>query len=97
MIKHTVSLLSLVEELGNVSCRCKTMGLSRDNFYRHEAAVELGGDEKLFDKSRRPPNLKNCVEEMIEQSMLDSRWLIVRSPLGIDLSIVANISLIRPL
>jgi len=36
-------LLNLAEELGNVAKACKTMGLSRDTFYRYKAAVETGG------------------------------------------------------
>jgi len=55
-------LLNLAEELGNVSKACKTMGLSRYRFYRYKAAVESGGIEALFDKSRRQPNLKNRVD-----------------------------------
>ena len=50
IIKHKVGLLNLAEELGNVSKACKTMGLSRDTFYRYKAAVESGGVANLFDK-----------------------------------------------
>jgi transposase InsO family protein len=70
IIKHKVGLLNLAEELGNVSRACKTMGLSRDTFYRYKAAVENGGIESLFDKSRRQPNLKNRVDDLTEQSVL---------------------------
>ena len=70
IIKHKVGLLNLAEELGNVSRACKTMGLSRDTFYRYKAAVEQGGVENLFDKSRRQPNLKNRVDDLTEQSVL---------------------------
>jgi transposase InsO family protein len=70
IIKHKVGLLNLAEELGNVSRACKTMGLSRDTFYRYKTAVEQGGVENLFDKSRRQPNLKNRVDELTEQSVL---------------------------
>jgi transposase InsO family protein len=70
MIKHKVGLLNLAEELGNVSRACKTMGLSRDTFYRDKTAVEQGGVQSLFDKSRRQPNLKNRVDELTEQSVL---------------------------
>jgi transposase InsO family protein len=65
-----VGLLNLAEELGNVSRACKTMGLSRDTFYRYKTAVEQGGVESLFDKSRRQPNLKNRVDDLTEQSVL---------------------------
>ncbi len=70
IIKHKVGLLNLAEELGNVSRACKTMGLSRDTFYRYKAAVESGGVESLFDKSIRQPNLKNRVDDLTEQSGL---------------------------
>jgi transposase InsO family protein len=70
IIKHKVGLLNLAEELGNVSKACKTMGLSRDTFYRYKTAVEQGGVESLFDKSRRQPNLKNRVDDLTEQSVL---------------------------
>ncbi|MGJ0515372.1 MAG: IS481 family transposase [Methylomicrobium sp.] len=70
IIKHKVGLLNLAEELGNVSKACKTMGLSRDTFYRYKSAVESGGVEALFDKSRRQPNLKNRVDEATERAVL---------------------------
>ena len=70
VIKHKVGLLNLAEELGNVSKACKVMGLSRDTFYRYKAAVEQGGVEALFDQSRKKPNLKNRVDEVTEQSVV---------------------------
>ena len=69
IIKHKVGLLNLAEELGNVSKACKVMGLSRDTFYRYKAAVDEGGVEALFDKSRRQPNHKNRVESAIEEAV----------------------------
>ena len=71
IIKHKVGLLNLAEELGNVSKACKVMGLSRDTFYRYKAAVDEGGVEALFDKSRRQPNLKNRVESAIEEAVVN--------------------------
>jgi transposase len=71
IIKHKVGLLNLAEELSNVSQACKVMGLSRDTFYRYKAAVEEGGVQALFDVSRRKPNVKNRVDEAIEQAVLD--------------------------
>ena len=55
IIKHKVGLLNLAKELGNISHACKTMGVSRDTFYRYKEAVEHGGVEALLDKSRRAP------------------------------------------
>ena len=70
IIKHKVGLLNLAEELGNVSKACKVMGLSRDTFYRYKSAVEDGGVEALFDRTRRKPNLKNRVDEVIEDAVV---------------------------
>lgn len=70
IIKNKVGLLNLAEELGNVSRACKVMGFSRDTFYRYKAAVEEGGVEALFDKSRRQPNIKNRTDEQTEQAVI---------------------------
>ena len=69
IIKHKVGLLNLAEELGNVSKACKVMGLSRDTFYRYKSAVEEGGVEALFDQSGRKPNIKNRVEQAVEDAV----------------------------
>lgn len=71
IIKHKVGLLNLAEELGNVSKACKVMGLSRDTFYRYKSAVDEGGVEALFDKTRKKPNLKNRVEEEVEKRVIE--------------------------
>ena len=60
IIKHKTGLLNLAEELGNVSKACQVMGYSRDTFYRYKSAVEDGGVEALFERTRRKPNLANC-------------------------------------
>lgn len=69
-IKHKVGLLTLAEELQNVSQACRLMGVSRDTFYRVKEAKESGGMEALLHKDRRRPNLKNRVDEAIEQAVL---------------------------
>ena len=70
IIKHKVGLLNLAEELGNVSRACKVMGLSRDTFYRYKDAVDSGGVDALFEKSRRSPNVKNRVDIETEDAVL---------------------------
>lgn len=70
IIKHKVGLLSLAEELGNVSQACRLMGVSRDTFYRVKEAKETGGIEALLHKDRRTPNLKNRVDETTERAIL---------------------------
>lgn len=71
VIKNKVGLLNLAEELGNVSKACKLMGYSRETFYRYQQAVDEGGVEALFEKTRRKPNLKNRVDEATEQAVLE--------------------------
>ncbi len=70
LIKHKTGLLNLAEELGNISQACKVMGMSRDTFYRYQQAVEQGGVEALLNQNRRVPNLKNRVDEAIEQAVV---------------------------
>ncbi len=70
VIKNKLGLLNLAEELGNISKACKVMGLSRDTFYRYQTAVAEGGVEALLDKNRRKPNVKNRVEEQVEQAVV---------------------------
>jgi transposase InsO family protein len=72
IIKNKVGLLNLAEELGNVSRACKVMGFSRDTFYRYKSAVDEGGVESLFDKSRRQPNLKNRTDDATEAAVLSA-------------------------
>lgn len=70
IIKHKMGLLNLAEELRNVSQACRVMGVSRDTFYRVKEARESGGLEALLHKDRRRSNLKNRVEESVEQAIL---------------------------
>jgi transposase InsO family protein len=70
IIKNKLGLLNLAEELGNVSKACKIMGFSRDTFYRYRDAVDSGGVEALLEKSRRKPNHKNRVNEVVENAVL---------------------------
>lgn len=70
IIKHKVGLLNLADELGNVAKACKMMGVSRDTFYRYKEAVDDGGVDALFEKSRRVPNTKNRVEQHVEAAVV---------------------------
>ena len=70
LIKYKTGLLNLAEELGNISQACKAMGMSRDTFYRYQQAVEQGGVEALLNQTRRVPNIKNRVDEHIEQAVV---------------------------
>ena len=66
-----VGLLNLAEELGNTSKACKLMGMSRDTSYRYQELVAQGGVEALITKGRRTPNLKNRVDDVPEQAVIE--------------------------
>jgi hypothetical protein len=66
VIKSSLGLLNLAEELGNVSLACKYLGYSRDTFYRYKDLLSEGGEEALRDMNRKKPNIQNRIEAQIE-------------------------------
>lgn len=70
IIKPRIGLLQLAEQLGNVSQACKVMGYSRDTFYRYKELYDQGGQEALFEMSKRRPCIKNRVPANIEDAIV---------------------------
>jgi transposase InsO family protein len=71
LIKAKLSLLDLASYLGNVSEACRTLGYSRDTFYRIKNRYEEAGLEGLQEISRRKPNLRNRVPQEVEEAVVE--------------------------
>jgi transposase InsO family protein len=65
-----VRLLSLADELGNVSAACRQMGISRTRYYEWRNVVATYGLEALMPKTRRMPQLPNATPTHIIEDLL---------------------------
>lgn len=71
LIKSKLNLLELAQYLGSVTDACRTLGYSRDTFYRLKKRFEEAGLEGLQEISRQKPNLRNRAPAEIEQAVLE--------------------------
>jgi transposase InsO family protein len=63
-------LLTLAEELGNVSAACRAMGVDRSTYYRLKRKLDRWGLEALRVRERRRPRMPNEIGPHLEQRIV---------------------------
>ena len=63
-------VLSLAEQLGNVSAACRLVGVSRTSFYEWRRVAEAYGLEALMPKDRRRPQEPNATPTHVIEDLL---------------------------
>src|SRR5215210_528841 len=71
VIRAKLGLLELAKQLGNVSQACKSLGYSRDSFYRFQELHEKGGELAPAEMTRRKPIPTNRVPIAVEAAVVE--------------------------
>ncbi len=66
MLEKRLALMKLVEEFRNISQACKSVGLSRNSYYRLRKLYESGGENALMIINRK----KSVSTETLEKRVL---------------------------
>ena len=70
IIQPKVALLALAKKRGNSSAACRTMGYSRDSYYRFQELYEKGGEEAFIEISSKKPIIAHSVALSIEKAVV---------------------------
>lgn len=71
LIKARLGMLTLAEELQNISLACRRAGISRSHFYEIKQAFEQYGREGLAPRERRKPRMPNQTPPELEGQILE--------------------------
>ncbi len=71
MLEARLRLLSLADELRNVSLACRQAGVSRSHFYELRQAYRQHGEQGLLPRPRRRPRMPNQTPPEIEARILE--------------------------
>ena len=71
LVRHRHILLQLAEKVKNISRACRTLGFSRESYYKYKRLFDRYGIDGLKDKQRRPPNMPNKASPQRERAVLD--------------------------
>ena len=70
LVGFRLRLVTLADELGDVSAACRAMGVDRSTYYRLKKRVDRWGLEALNVRERRRPRMPNQIGPHLEQRII---------------------------